>query len=183
MRIVRKLFYPNTEYCSQVNIVPVIAKADTINKPELAKFKSKVMQELTNNGVQIYQFPTDDETIRFVTKSCRPKWTGQPFLQGVTPRQTIQNRDTTVIGLLPPWGQPNHLLPNNCYTFGRSFKISFYVLDLRTKLFFALSIFSGIETKRWMLTFHSQWLAQTTSSKWDPRASERDSIPGVWYKV
>ena len=69
----RKLFFPNTEYCSQVNIVPVIAKADTINKPELAKFKSKVMQELTNNGVQIYQFPTDDETIRFVTKSCRPK--------------------------------------------------------------------------------------------------------------
>ena len=69
----RKLFYPNTEYCSQVNIVPVIAKADTINKPELAKFKSKVMQELTNNGVQIYQFPTDDETIRFVTKSCRLK--------------------------------------------------------------------------------------------------------------
>jgi len=49
---------------SKVNIVPVIAKADTINKPELAKFKSKVMQELTNNGVQIYQFPTDDETIR-----------------------------------------------------------------------------------------------------------------------
>ena len=68
----RKLFYPNTEYYSQVNIVPVIAKADTINKPELAKFKSKVMQELTNNGVQIYQFPTDDETIRFVTKKLSP---------------------------------------------------------------------------------------------------------------
>merc|ERR1719192_1601450 len=49
---------------SKVNIVPVIAKADTINKPELSKFKTKVMQELTNNGVQIYQFPTDDETIR-----------------------------------------------------------------------------------------------------------------------
>merc|ERR1712029_805627 len=48
---------------SKVNIVPIIAKADTINKPELTKFKQKIMSELVNNGVQIYQFPTDDETI------------------------------------------------------------------------------------------------------------------------
>merc|ERR1712029_689617 len=48
---------------SKVNIVPIIAKADTINKPELTKLKQKIMSELVNNGVQIYQFPTDDETI------------------------------------------------------------------------------------------------------------------------
>merc|ERR1711962_1213621 len=48
---------------SKVYIVPIIAKADTINKPELTKFKQKIMSELVNNGVQIYQFPTDDETI------------------------------------------------------------------------------------------------------------------------
>ncbi|XP_067419730.1 septin-10 isoform X2 [Emydura macquarii macquarii] len=48
---------------SKVNIIPVIAKADTISKTELQKFKIKLMSELVSNGVQIYQFPTDDETI------------------------------------------------------------------------------------------------------------------------
>lgn len=47
----------------QVNIIPVIAKADTISKSELHKFKIKIMSELVSNGVQIYQFPTDDETV------------------------------------------------------------------------------------------------------------------------
>ncbi|XP_061394896.1 septin-2 [Musca vetustissima] len=48
---------------SKVNIIPIIAKADTISKAELQRFKSKIMQELANNGVHIYQFPTDDETV------------------------------------------------------------------------------------------------------------------------
>uniref|UniRef100_A0A8C9PZA4 Septin n=1 Tax=Spermophilus dauricus TaxID=99837 RepID=A0A8C9PZA4_SPEDA len=48
---------------SKVNIIPVIAKADTISKSELQKFKIKIMSELVCNGVQIYQFPTDDDTI------------------------------------------------------------------------------------------------------------------------
>lgn len=47
----------------QVNIIPIIAKADTISKSELHKFKIKVMSELVSNGVQIYQFPTDDEAV------------------------------------------------------------------------------------------------------------------------
>ncbi|XP_016402080.1 septin-8-like isoform X2 [Sinocyclocheilus rhinocerous] len=50
---------------SKVNIIPVIAKADTISKSELHKFKIKIkiMSELVSNGVQIYQFPIDDETV------------------------------------------------------------------------------------------------------------------------
>lgn len=47
----------------QVNIIPIIAKADTISKSELHKFKIKIMSELVSNGVQIYQFPTDDEAV------------------------------------------------------------------------------------------------------------------------
>jgi septin 6/8/11 len=46
-----------------VNIIPIIAKADTISKSELHKFKIKIMGELVSNGVQIYQFPTDDEAV------------------------------------------------------------------------------------------------------------------------
>ncbi|XP_076316120.1 septin-2-like [Tachypleus tridentatus] len=48
---------------SKVNIIPVIAKSDTISKTELQRFKIKITSELVSNGVQIYQFPTDDETV------------------------------------------------------------------------------------------------------------------------
>ncbi|KAK6626318.1 Septin-2 [Polyplax serrata] len=48
---------------TKVNIVPIIAKADTISKTELQKFKTKIIGELQNNGVHIYQFPTDDENV------------------------------------------------------------------------------------------------------------------------
>ncbi|XP_075457219.1 septin-8 isoform X3 [Ascaphus truei] len=48
---------------SKVNIIPIIAKADTISKSELHKFKIKIMSELVSNGVQIYPFPTDDDAV------------------------------------------------------------------------------------------------------------------------
>ncbi|NWI84577.1 SEP10 protein, partial [Pitta sordida] len=47
---------------SKVNIIPIIGKADSMSKTELQEFKSKIMNELVSNGIQIYQFPTDDET-------------------------------------------------------------------------------------------------------------------------
>jgi septin 6/8/11 len=42
------------------NIVPIIAKADTISKNELNEFKKRIMLELNNNHVNIYQFPIND---------------------------------------------------------------------------------------------------------------------------
>ncbi|TRY77680.1 hypothetical protein DNTS_004555, partial [Danionella cerebrum] len=54
---------------SKVNIIPIIAKADTISKSELHKFKIKIMSELVSNGVQIYQFPTDDEAVTEINSS------------------------------------------------------------------------------------------------------------------
>jgi septin 6/8/11 len=51
-----------------VNIVPVIGKADTVNKAELGRFKAKIMAELKANGVSIYQFPTEDETVAEINK-------------------------------------------------------------------------------------------------------------------
>ena len=43
-----------------VNIIPIIAKSDTISKEELAKFKLKIMSELLGAGIQTYQFPTGE---------------------------------------------------------------------------------------------------------------------------
>ncbi|XP_006859795.1 PREDICTED: septin-14 [Chrysochloris asiatica] len=54
---------------SKVNIVPLIAKADTISKNDLQMFKSKIMSELADNGIQIYQIPEDDEASALVSVS------------------------------------------------------------------------------------------------------------------
>jgi septin 6/8/11 len=53
----------------KVNVIPIIAKADTISKTELQKFKSKIVAELQNNGVHIYEFPVDDESVSEVNTS------------------------------------------------------------------------------------------------------------------
>ncbi|XP_033234889.1 septin-2 [Drosophila pseudoobscura] len=54
---------------TKVNIIPVIAKADTISKSELAGFKARILAELRENKVNIYEFPTDDETVSETNES------------------------------------------------------------------------------------------------------------------
>ncbi|KAI6205541.1 hypothetical protein M3Y94_00803800 [Aphelenchoides besseyi] len=51
------------ELSKRVNVIPVIAKSDTTSKDELARFKSKILTELRNHNIEIYQFPTDDEAV------------------------------------------------------------------------------------------------------------------------
>lgn len=70
----------------QVNIIPIIAKADTISKSELHKFKIKIMSELVSNGVQIYQFPTDDEAVSEINASMN---VGSPGEQTPRKRSTL----------------------------------------------------------------------------------------------
>ncbi|XP_038945696.1 septin-14 isoform X2 [Rattus norvegicus] len=45
----------------RVNIIPLIAKADSLSKNDLQRFKNNIMSELSSNGVHIYQFLADDE--------------------------------------------------------------------------------------------------------------------------
>ncbi|KAJ2945080.1 hypothetical protein O0L34_g9134 [Tuta absoluta] len=85
---------------TKVNIIPIIAKADTISKTELQKFKSKIMHELQANGVEIYQFPVDDESVSEVNGSMNSH---QPFaVVGSTDFVKIGNK--TVRARQYPWG-------------------------------------------------------------------------------
>jgi septin family protein len=59
------------------NIIPVIAKADTIAKNELSKFKQNIMRDLITNQVKIYQFPIDDDTV--VETNAAMNVSGAPF--------------------------------------------------------------------------------------------------------
>ncbi|XP_046869789.1 septin 10 [Hypomesus transpacificus] len=85
---------------SKVNIIPVIAKADTISKSELHKFKIKIMSELVSNGVQIYQFPLDDETVAKVNTTMNGHL---PFaVVGSTEEVSVGNK--MVKARQYPWG-------------------------------------------------------------------------------
>eukprot|EP00794_Sanderia_malayensis_P018894 gene18894-20796_t len=48
----------------KVNIVPVIAKADTLTSEECARFKKTILKEIEDNNINIYRFPPlgDDDS-------------------------------------------------------------------------------------------------------------------------
>ena len=63
----------------KVNIVPVIAKADTLTKKEVEVLKKRILHEITENEIQIYQFPEadeeeDDEEFIAVNKELKVLW-------------------------------------------------------------------------------------------------------------
>ena len=43
---------------NMVNIVPVIAKADTLTVDECSRFKQQIMKEINDNQINIYRFPS-----------------------------------------------------------------------------------------------------------------------------
>ncbi|CAG9530346.1 unnamed protein product [Cercopithifilaria johnstoni] len=46
----------------RVNVIPVIAKADTLTASELSHFKNQITKEIEENGIKLYKFPdTEDE--------------------------------------------------------------------------------------------------------------------------
>lgn len=95
---------------SKVNIIPVIAKADTISKSELHKFKIKIMSELVSNGVQIYQFPLDDETVAKVNTTMNGHL---PFaVVGSTEEVSVGNK--MVKARQYPWGVVQVENENHC---------------------------------------------------------------------
>merc|ERR1719192_2958968 len=95
---------------TKVNIIPIIAKADTINKAELTKFKSKIVSELVNNGVQIYQFPTKEESVAETNKQ----------MNGVLPFAVVGSNDFVKVGNKNvrarqyPWGVVQVENENHC---------------------------------------------------------------------
>jgi septin 6/8/11 len=95
---------------TKVNIIPVIAKADTITKTELQKFKAKIMNELTSNGVHIYQFPVDDETVADINST----------MNGHLPFAVVGSMDEVKVGnklakaRQYPWGTVQVENENHC---------------------------------------------------------------------
>ena len=43
----------------QVNIIPVIGKADTLTPEEISHFKHQIMNQIIQSKIKIYEFPDD----------------------------------------------------------------------------------------------------------------------------
>ncbi|XP_037531261.1 septin-8-A [Nematolebias whitei] len=85
---------------SKVNVIPVIAKADIVSKNDLKILKRNIMNELRSYGVQIYQFPTEDEDVAEINSAMN---NCLPFaVVGSTEDVKVGNR--MVRGRLYPWG-------------------------------------------------------------------------------
>lgn len=95
---------------SKVNIIPIIAKADTVSKGELTKFKGKIMDELEANGVNIYKFPLNDETVLETNKEMNKH---MPFaVVGSTEFIKVGNKN--VRARQYPWGVVQVENENHC---------------------------------------------------------------------
>jgi len=82
------------------NIIPIIAKSDTVSKSELDTFKANIMAELKSNDVEIYTFPVDDETVAEVNTEMNEM---MPFAV-VGSREDVKVGEGVVRGREYPWG-------------------------------------------------------------------------------
>ncbi|XP_030664264.1 septin-7-like [Nomascus leucogenys] len=56
----------------KVNIIPLIAKADTLTPEECQQFKKQIMKEIQEHKIKIYEFPeTDDEEENKIVKKIK----------------------------------------------------------------------------------------------------------------
>lgn len=111
-----------------MNIIPIIAKSDAISKSELTKFKIKITSELVSNGVQIYQFPTDDESVAEINGTMNVSGgTGFDFPDVCSYEQPLAGSSeipsSAVFVLILPleclrlryWGQRTQNLTSSCF--------------------------------------------------------------------
>ncbi|XP_071067566.1 septin-14 [Dasypus novemcinctus] len=95
---------------NKVNIIPLIAKADTISKNDLQMFKSKIMRELVSNGIHLYQCPIDDETTAQMNSA----------MNGLLPFAVVGSMDEVKVGKRMvrgrqyPWGVLQVENENHC---------------------------------------------------------------------
>ncbi|XP_068566494.1 septin 4b isoform X1 [Cebidichthys violaceus] len=88
----------------KVNIVPILAKADTLTPAEVKKKKFKIREEIEQYGIKIYQFPDcdSDEDEDFKQQDHQLK-ESIPFAV-IGSNTVVEAKGKRVRGRLYPWG-------------------------------------------------------------------------------
>uniref|UniRef100_A0A6I8P6W4 Septin 4 n=1 Tax=Ornithorhynchus anatinus TaxID=9258 RepID=A0A6I8P6W4_ORNAN len=88
----------------RVNIVPILAKADTLTPPEVEHKKRKIREEIERFGIRIYQFPDcdsdEDEDFKLQDQALKDSI---PFAV-IGSNTVVEARGRRVRGRLYPWG-------------------------------------------------------------------------------
>jgi len=107
----------------KVNIIPVIGKSDACTKEELVLFKQKILQQLAECDISVYQFPSDD---------TKPEDNLVPFAV-VGSNVVVQDENgKRVRGRKYPWGTVNIEDPNHCdFLSLRSLVLAHHMQDLK----------------------------------------------------
>jgi len=88
----------------KVNIVPLIAKADTLTLPEVKKLKQKILSDITEHEIQVYQFPEcDSDEDEAFKEQDRELKASVPF-SVIGSNTVIEVGGTRVRGRQYPWG-------------------------------------------------------------------------------
>lgn len=98
----------------KVNIVPVIAKADTLTRQEVFLLKKTVMDQIEEHGISIYPLPDcdsdEDEDYR---EQCRQLKEAVPFAV-IGANTVIEVKGRKVRGRMYPWGVVEVENPEHC---------------------------------------------------------------------
>lgn len=88
--------------CDKVNIIPVIAKADTLTSDECTLFKKQIVNEIAQHKIKIYEFPdtSEDDEEHKLNKSLKER---VPFAV-VGSNVVIEVDGKKVRGRKYPWG-------------------------------------------------------------------------------
>ncbi|KAM6338198.1 septin-4 [Alca torda] len=88
----------------RVNIVPVLAKADTLTPAEVERMKNKIREEIDHYGIRIYQFPEcdsdEDEEFKLQDQALKESI---PFAV-IGSNTVVEAKGRRVRGRLYPWG-------------------------------------------------------------------------------
>ncbi|CAG0889343.1 unnamed protein product [Cyprideis torosa] len=99
---------------TKVNVVPVIAKADTLTRKELLTLKKKIMAQIEEKGIRIYTIPDcdvdEDDDYKEQLSLLRAS---VPFAVSGS-NQLIEVRGKKIRGRLYPWGVVEVENPEHC---------------------------------------------------------------------
>ncbi|EDV35246.2 LOW QUALITY PROTEIN: uncharacterized protein Dana_GF22296 [Drosophila ananassae] len=116
----------------KVNIVLVIGKADCLNKQEVRKLKERILQDLEDNHIQLYQFPEcDSDEDEDFKQQDRELKASIPFAV-VGSNTILEVAGKKVRGRQYPWGVVNVEDPEHSdFIKLRTFLISTHMQDLK----------------------------------------------------
>ncbi|XP_063041084.1 septin-7-like [Engraulis encrasicolus] len=113
----------------KVNIIPLIAKADTLTPEECQAFKKQIMSEIQEHKIKIYEFPeTDDEEESKLAKKIKDRLP----LAVVGSNTIIEVNEKRVRGRQYPWGVAEVENSEHCdFTILRNMLIRTHMQDLK----------------------------------------------------